>query len=168
MANSGLAKTLEKIRNLLVGATNGGNYTLVDERCKIGWASKDPDTDDPLYNDVKENGPIALVWLPTGNKSTQTKHGPFSIPIALFFYKAKGSNWTGVDILDLVDDILNILQDSTSYSDGSFAPQEVLIVGWDYETTLTGGLLRLDMSFQFLDPSGKSNPKDPFNIGLKP
>lgn len=151
---SQLSKTRAAMAVQIVGSTSGSSpaLTVGTGRAYLGWNARDKDSL-AQYADAALNGPFANIGLPQLALSGQlARTGPATVPIALYIAKDFGTSWDGQDVCDLVANMVSRLMTMSAYTSGATGPTNVNVSGYNYEHTISKGLLVVTLGYEFLDP----------------
>lgn len=138
-----------------VNSSSGGTGGLTIANAYTGWHARLV-TSDSVWTDASTNGPFAVLSLPT--LGVNHNHvGPAEIKCDIFIAKSKQESWTGSDVCDLIDNVIDRLLDASAADYNStnqgIIPEEVTVEGYDYIYENNPGLLVVHLSIAFTDPT---------------
>lgn len=137
-------KARQQLKELIVGATDGGSLTIGTGRVFLGWRGM---PDDSLFKDAQDHGPFVMVGQAQGITVQATLLGGMQVPLILYVAKPKGLSWDGVDVDELVASILRAIVGRTDRSGPM--PSSVSVTSMYYDTSVTEGVLAVSMVAQF-------------------
>ena len=145
-ANRILGKFREDIKTALTGSKNKENsptLELTAARIILGFNTRLTSGQDTLAKDIGDNGPFAVVGLISSASREIRGAGPVVCPITIWIEKDKKADFDGLDVDDLLEDIMDNLMTESNYTSSRLIPGRATLVGREWEHSAHPGTLAL-------------------------
>ena len=145
-ANRILGKFREDIKTALTGAKNKEatpDLELKVDRIYLGFNTRLTSGQDTLAKDIRDNGPLTVIGLISQASREIRGAGVVVCPITIWIEKDKKADFDGLDVDDLLEDVINRLLTEGNYTSSRLLPGRATLIGREWEFSAHPGTLAL-------------------------